>query len=147
MPTLKNATDRKRIVERLYKLTSETQPLWGSFTSARMICHLSDGLAMALGDLPVKSVNMKMFQRFPLKHLILYVLPFPKGARTVPELLKTSPGSFTADRERLVEQIEQLALKHAGAGPEHPLFGWLTNHEWQVLQHKHIDHHLRQFGC
>jgi hypothetical protein len=31
--------------------------------------------------------------------------------------------------------------------PEHPFFGPLTATEWDRLQWKHLDHHLRQFGA
>ena len=30
---------------------------------------------------------------------------------------------------------------------EHPFFGPLTSAEWDRLQWKHLDHHLRQFGA
>ena len=147
MPSLKNPNDRKKLLERLYTMTSERQPLWGSLSAERMICHLSDGLTMALGDISIASLGKKQFQYFPLKHLILYVLRFPKGVRTMPELLATNPTSFAADRERVVELIDRLVAKADGVGPEHPLFGVLSNKVWNVLQYKHIDHHLRQFGC
>ena len=29
----------------------------------------------------------------------------------------------------------------------HAFFGKLTGEEWGRLMHKHIDHHLRQFGA
>ena len=43
-----------------------------------MLQHLRLSTRMALGELPVPSANKRVFQRFPLKHLILCVLPFPK---------------------------------------------------------------------
>lgn len=147
MPSLKNTRDRKLLFEQLYKVKPESQPQWGSLTAPRMLCHLSDGLAMALGDISLESLGRKKYQRFPLKHLILYVIQFPKNVQTMPELLSTEPSSFEADRARVVVQIERLAAKANGVGPEHPLLGVLTNTEWKVLQYKHIEHHLRQFGC
>lgn len=147
MPTLRNTVDRKRLIERLYKVKPESRPQWGSLTAPRMLCHLSDGLAMALGDIAIESLGRKKYQRFPLKHLILYVIQFPRNVQTMPELLATEPNSFEADRERLVQQIERLVRKSDGAGPEHPLLGVLSNKAWNVLQYKHIEHHLTQFGC
>ena len=36
----------------------------------------------------------------------------------------------------------------AGISKEvHPFFGKLTTAEWDTLQWKHLDHHLRQFGA
>jgi hypothetical protein len=82
-----------------------------------------------------------------MKHLLLYVLPFPKGVSTAPELLSTAPGNFDVDRQRVLDSIHLLAGAPAAQGPEHPFFGPLTNEEWNALQWKHIDHHLKQFGC
>jgi hypothetical protein len=42
--------------------------------------------------------------------------------------------------------MEQSASAPAGSGPEHFIFGAMTMEQWNALQWKHIDHHLRQFG-
>jgi len=146
MPTLRSETARNGIVLRLQQLNPAAKAKWGQFNASRMLCHLSDTLAMSLGEITPASVNKKAFHRFPLKHLILYVLPFPKSAPTVPELLSTAAGDFGSDRGRVVELINRLAAAPDKKGPEHPLFGPLTTEEWNALQWKHIDHHLKQFG-
>ena len=103
---------------------------------------------LALGELPVASKNMRIFQVFPVKQLILYVIPFPKGAMTAQELLVASPQPFDAGRSELLALLERLAAgPQEGPGPEHPLFGPLSRQEWGALMHKHLDHHLRQFGA
>jgi hypothetical protein len=102
---------------------------------------------MALGELPVALKSKRAFQVFPLKQLLLYVAPFPKGAPTAPELLQGVPGDFETDKARLSELLRQVALgPHEGLGPVHPLFGPLSRQEWGVAVYKHTDHHLRQFG-
>jgi hypothetical protein len=147
MGSLRDETARKLVVQRLQGLTPATKPKWGRMDASRVLCHLGDTLAMAVGDVPTQPMNRKAFHRFPLKHLILYVLPFPKGAPTAPELLSTAPGNFDADRQRVLELIDRLAAAPDTMGPENPFFGPLTNEEWNALQWKHLDHHLRQFGC
>ena len=146
MPSLRNESTRNSLINRLNRLSPVTQPQWGKLNASRMICHLCDTFAMSLGDIRIPSANKKAFQRFPLKHLILYVFPFPKNVPISPELLASQPTSFDADRLRLIKLIERLAATPRAHGPEHPLFGPLTNEEWNALQRKHIDHHLRQFG-
>ena len=89
---------------------------------------------------------------FPLKHLILYVLPFPKGAPTAPalkpELKPNAVASFEEEREALLELLERIGTGlREGVGPTHPLFGPLSWREWGVTTYKHADHHLRQFGA
>jgi hypothetical protein len=146
MPSLRNEAARNSLIQRLHRLTPATRPRWGKLDAPRLLCHLADTLSMALSDIRIPSVNKKALQCFPLKHLILYVLPLPKNIPTAPELLFSPPTSFDADRRRAVELIERLATAPRALGAEHPSFGPLTNEEWNILQWKHTDHHLRQFG-
>ena len=147
MPSLRNQAVRKALTQRLQKLTPETKPKWGRLDGLRVVCHLADTLAMALGDISTAPMNRKAFHHFPLKHLFLYVLPFPKGVPTSPELLASTPLDFEGDRRRVIEFVERLSAAPRANGPEHPFFGPLTNDQWNALQWKHIDHHLKQFGC
>jgi hypothetical protein len=113
-----------------------------------MLAHLRQSALMALGELPVVCKNKRVFQVFPIKHLILYVAPFPKGAPTAPELLITDAASVDTLRSELVSLMERIgAGPRDGNGPVHPLFGRLTFCEWGVATYKHMDHHLRQFGA
>jgi hypothetical protein len=115
---------------------------------AGMLKHLRMSAGMALGEYPVPSANKRAFQMFPLKHLILYVLPFPKGAPTAPELKPVDATSFDEERAALLDLLERIGIgPHEGAGPAHPLFGPLTRPEWGVCTYKHTDHHLKQFGA
>jgi hypothetical protein len=112
-----------------------------------MLQHLNLSARMALGELPVASVNKRVFQMFPLKHLILYVFPFPKGAPTASELKPAVAASLEEERTALLELLERIGTgAREGTGPAHPLFGPLTRHEWGVVTYKHTDHHLKQFG-
>jgi hypothetical protein len=147
MPSLRDDTAREILIKRLQGLTPGTKPKWGKLDAARMLSHLGDALAMALGAIPVEPMNRKVFQHFPLKHLILYVLPFPKSAATARELLSTPPKDFDSDRRRVVELMHRLAATPDIEGPEHFLFGPLSYREWNALQWKHVNHHLQQFGC
>ncbi len=147
MPSLRNETARKELIERLLTLRPVTRPKWGRFDAGRMLCHLGDSLAVALGEVPAESMNQKALQWFPLKQLVIYVVPWPKGAPAAPELLTTAPGDFDADRQLLIERIHQLAATPKAQGPAHPLFGRLSNDQWNFLQARHIAHHLKQFGC
>ena len=112
-----------------------------------MLRHLHLSARMAVGEMQVPSANKRAFQMFPLKHLILYVLPFPKGAPTAREL-KPDPGvSMEEERAALLELLERIGTgPREGFGPDHPLFGPMTWREWGTATYKHCDHHLKQFG-
>jgi hypothetical protein len=114
---------------------------------ASMLQHLHLAARMAVGDLAIPSANKRVFQVFPVKHLILYVLPFPKGAPTAPALKPSAEISFEDECAAVLEFLERIGTgPRDGGGPTHPLFGPLTRREWGVVTYKHTDHHLRQFG-
>ena len=140
--------DREALCRRIASLTPASSPRWGRMTVDRMLAHLSQSARMALGELPVRPRGKRAFQVFPLKHLILYVFPFPKGAPSAPELLAASPATVEDEKRALLALMARLARELAeGAGPAHPLFGPLSREEWGALAYKHSDHHLRQFGA
>jgi uncharacterized protein DUF1569 len=147
MPSLRDPNTRNTLIQRLQRLTPSTRPKWGKFDAPHMVCHLNDAMAVSLGELSTTSMNKKAFQCFPLKHLVIYVVPFPKGAQAPPDMLSSVPDAFDADLKQLFDRMERIAAAPDAPGPEHPLFGPLSNEEWNVLHWKHIEHHLKQFGC
>ena len=147
MGSILNDEDRTAILQRISSVTSASAPRWGQMDAKAMLAHLKQSALMALGELPVASKGKRAFQVFPIKHLILHVAPFPKGAPTAPELLVSDPGSVDAIRSELVSLVERIGTgPREGDGPIHPLFGRLSFREWGVATYKHTDHHLRQFG-
>ena len=148
MRSILNERDREEINSRLQSLSVSSVARWGTMDVAKMLKHLHLSARMTLGELPVVSANKRAFQRFPFKHLLLYVLPFPKGAPTATELKPIDAVSFEEERAALLELLERIGTGPGeGAGPDHPLFGPLTWREWAVVTYKHADHHLRQFGA
>jgi hypothetical protein len=147
MRSVLNESDRDALGRRIAFLNPASTPRWGRMTVERMLAHLCQSARMALGELPVKPRGKRAFQVFPLKHLLLYVVPFPRGAPTAPELLAATPGPVEVEQRSLQGLLERLGTGPAGgAGPVHPLFGRLSRQEWGALVFKHSDHHLRQFG-
>jgi|SRR5919205_3986220 hypothetical protein len=148
MGSILNERDRAEICSRLQSLSTSSTRRWGSMDVTNMLQHLQLAARMTLGELPVVCKNKRAFQMFPLKHLILYVLPFPKGAPTADELKPVDVVSFEEERAALLELLERIGNgPHDGEGPAHPLFGPLTRREWGVATYKHTDHHLKQFGA
>ncbi|MFP5227439.1 MAG: DUF1569 domain-containing protein [Acidobacteriota bacterium] len=146
MPSLGNEADRSGLLERLARVTPESRPRWGQFNAGRMMCHLADSLDEALGRRSLPRSGPGMLRHFPMKHLAIYVIPMPKGAKAPRELLAEEPGEFEANRQRVVEAITVVAERPSGPAPDHFLFGRMSCRQWNSLAWKHIDHHLRQFG-
>ena len=148
MGSILNESDRAAIVSRLHSLSASSTARWGKMSVVGMLRHLGLSAQMGLGQIPVASANKRPFQVFPLKHLILYVFPFPKGAPTAPELKPGEVASFEEERASVLDLLDRIgAGPREGAGPAHPLFGPLSWQEWGVVAYKHTDHHLKQFGA
>lgn len=148
MGSILNDADRNAISSRVRSLSVSSTRRWGTMDVTGMLQHLRRSAAMCLGELPVPSANKRAFHMFPLKHLILYVLPFPKGAPTAAELKPVDEVSFEEERTAFLELLERIGTGvREGMGPDHPLFGPLSWREWGVVTYKHTDHHLKQFGA
>jgi DinB family protein len=146
MKTIFNPRDHLELHERVQRLTTTQKPRWGKMTPLQMVAHLTDSLRMASGELEV--VPKKVPIRFsPLKQLVLYLLPIPKGLPSSPELTRRRPGDWSTEIARLREELNGLVERGAEAlAPSHPAFGKLSAKQWGVLIYRHMDHHLKQFG-
>ena len=148
MPSLFNAQDRQALAARIHRLTPDAERRWGTMSASKMICHVGDQLRIALGDLPTSSGTGPL--SWPgIKHLAIYVVPWPKGRiQTAPVMLTTEPDTFETDCENLVALMDRFAQRGADATwAPHPLFGKLSGKSWGALSGRHIDYHLQQFGA
>jgi hypothetical protein len=146
MPTLFDPQARRRLQDRLDRLTPEHRPRWGTFTSPQMLCHVADQLRHGLGDLDAQPLRTPL-ARAPLNWLVIHLLPWPKGkAQSPPEFLARRPATWTLDVVDLNTLIERFGARSAEADwPDSPVFGRISGASWGVLAYRHLDHHFRQF--
>ena len=147
MKSIWQEESRRELNARVAALAWDRPAAWGKFTAPKMVCHLADSLKMAMGDLKVARKNLPV--RYPpLKQLVIYWAPFPKGAPTAPELLAREPREWSRDIGDVQELLERAAsARTTDTWPEHPAFGKLSTRAWGVLIYRHMDHHLKQFGA
>ena len=147
MSSLFDAETRDAILGRIGRLAPDRTPLWGRFTAPQMVCHVSCSLRQGLGELETGPPSGPL-SHAPLNWLVIHLLPWPKGkGRSPPEFLATRPTTWQADLSRLRDLIRRFAARGAGAQwPPSRVFGRISGRSWGVLEHKHLDHHLRQFG-
>jgi hypothetical protein len=143
----KVADDLRRRIE---DLTPESQPLWGKMNVGQMMCHVTDGFRMSMGERPLPDQS-SFLDRTLLKFLVIKVIKMPRSAPTAAGLDQmkegTPPAAFQEDRKALVDAFDHIcSLPADHAWASHPKFGPMTHAEWGILGFKHIDHHLRQFG-
>jgi hypothetical protein len=147
MPTFWDAATRDDYCRRVARLTPDSKPRWGKFTAAGMVAHLNDAMRLATGELRVAPKRGPL-RLFPLKQLILYVLPFPKSAPTAPELVaRCRAADLRAEQTAFLTIAERAARRSAtDPSPDHPAFGRMSYDAWGKLICKHTEHHFRQFG-
>ena len=145
MKTLFDQRHRNGILTRLDRVTAESHPQWGKMNAEMMLAHLVASMRMAAGELPTKSKQLPI--RFPpLRQLLVYWLPWPKGVPTAEELLPADRGTVEDNKRELVRLIRTVGESTSRTWPSHPAFGNLGRRGWGVLTWRHLDHHLRQFG-
>ena len=143
------SSDRREILDRLEKLQPGATRQWGKMDPAQMCAHCAIALEVAAGDVPKTQAFIgKVLAPFVKKKLIHGPEPFSKNSPTDPTFVVADARDFAKEKARLVA----ISSRFADAGPAaadgrvHSFFGRLTGDEWGVLMHKHLDHHLRQFG-
>ena len=147
MPSLFDARSRDAILARIACLAPDRKPLWGRFTAPEMVCHVSCDLRQSLGELETAPPTGPLTHP-PVNWLVIHVLPWPKGkGRSPPEFLATRPTTWQADVSRLRDLIRRFGDRGpAAVWPPSRVFGRISGRSWGVMEHKHLDHHLRQFG-
>ncbi len=147
--TLFDSACRGSILERLAGLEPSAARQWGKMNAAQMLAHCSAALEVGTGDRPRKQALIgRLLGRF-VRASLLGEKPFGKDSPTDPTFVMTGEKDFAAERLRLaalVGRFGELGPGHAGA-QTHSFLGRLSGEEWGVLMHKHLDHHLRQFGA
>jgi Protein of unknown function (DUF1569) len=151
--TLLNADDKAQVVRRLAQVQPDSRRLWGKMSLHQMVCHLSDGFRMYMGEKRVAPVG-GIYPSRVLRWVPLWApMPWPKGFQTMKELDQqgggaTSPVEFASDKQELNSLLERFTQTPRDfTFAVHPHFGAMSERDWMRLAYLHADHHLRQFGC
>jgi len=147
--TVFDAEARASLVARMEAVPVDRGPLWGKMDAPRMLCHVSDAVRVALGDITAASKGKSPFANPLVRFLAIYVLPWPRGKmETAVEMLTSSPTERDADLAAFRTLLDRIGARGAGgAWPAHPLFGRMPGKTWGDLTYRHVDYHLRQFGA
>ncbi len=148
MKSLFVASERQQILDRLGKLQAGATRQWGKMDPAQACAHCAAALEVATGDVPKNQAFIgKVLAPF-VKKKFLGEEPFSKNSPTDPGFVVSDTRDFAKEKTRLLGLLNRFADAGASSadGRMHSFFGRLTGDEWGVLMHKHLDHHLRQFG-
>jgi hypothetical protein len=136
---------KQEIIERINKLTPQSQRQWGKMDVGQMLAHCQMPLGVAVGKHTLKR-NFFLSLIGPLFKKQLYNdKPFKRNLPTDKSFIMTDSKDFEKEKEGLLQMINSFSEIAMSDAP-HPFFGKLTKEEWSKGTWKHLDHHLQQFG-
>ncbi|HVQ23613.1 MAG TPA: DUF1569 domain-containing protein [Planctomycetota bacterium] len=148
MKTLFHATDAAEMVQRIQRLGPDSRPQWGKMDAAQMLAHCQVPLRVATGELELKRGLIGILFGGMAKRKLLADKPFGHNMPTAPEFRVADRRDFAREKAELIARVQRFQQGGANGLTKkpHPFFGMLAVPEWEALQWKHLDHHLRQFG-
>ena len=150
MKSLFNNQEANQFIERINKLCPESKPVWGKMNSVQVLAHCTAPLKMAHGDEAgsKRGLVSLLFGKIFKNKMTKPGVPFTKNLPTDPKFIFPNVADFEAEKQKLISQIQNFSQKGPSAITQkpHSFFGKMTPQEWDIIQSKHLDHHLQQFG-
>ena len=140
-----DATVKQEIIDRINKLTPQSQRQWGKMDVAQMLAHCQMPLGVATGKHKLKGSGFLKSIGPLFKGLLFNNKPFKKNLGTDKSFIMTTPKEFEKEKSGLIQMINDFSASSMTDEP-HPIFGKLTKEQWSKGTWKHLDHHLQQFG-
>lgn len=148
MKNLFNQADFSEILERIEKLTANTENKWGKMNVAQMVAHCNKSVETAIGENNIQRVFLGRIIGTLMKKSVLSNKPFGKNSPTDKSYIFSSDLNFEDEKLKLTNSLQRFfegGVSQCTTHP-HPFFGHFTPEQWALFQWKHLDHHLRQFG-
>jgi hypothetical protein len=148
MNNLFDQADVSQMMQRVEKLTPDSQRQWGKMNVSQMLAHCAIALRTATGEHVMKRLLIGRIIGPLIKHKVLDEKPFRQSSPTDKSYIFKDDRNFEEEKTAVIVALK----KFYEGGPSqctthpHPFFGYYTPGQWAVLQWKHLDHHLRQFG-
>jgi hypothetical protein len=146
---IKNLYDiatKQEIIDRINKLTPQSQRQWGKMNVGQMLAHCQMPMGIALGSHTIKG-HWLMRLILPLFKKTLYdEKPWKQSLPTDKSFIMTGKAKeFDKEKNQLLDMVNRFREANM-INDEHPVFGRLTKEQWSKATWKHLDHHLKQFG-
>jgi len=146
---IKNLFDssvKQGIIDRIHKLTAQTQRQWGKMDVAQMLAHVQQPIHVAFGKRELKSHWLLKLIGPLFKSKLYNGQPYKQGLPTDRSYVMTGTiKEFEKEKQQLLDLINKFHEPNL-TDARHPVFGTFTKEQWSLATWKHLDHHLRQFG-
>ena len=137
---------KQEILDRINKLTSQTQRQWGKMNVSQMLAHVQLPIRIAFGTHQPKGSFLLRLIGPLFKSKLWDENPYKRSLPTDPTFIMTnSEKEFEGEKSALLELIDKFS-EESLVSEKHPVFGKLTKDNWSKATWKHLDHHLKQFG-
>ena len=135
----------------LYKIDPAVPPQWGRMNEQQMVEHVSDFFKLSSNKLQLALVTApELLPKF--KEFLNSEKEFRENTRApvLPEdplpVRNASIHEAIMELENEVKDFIDYFKDDHEKKTMHPVFGELNFREWVQLHHKHVKHHLKQFG-
>jgi len=136
---------KQDIIDRINKLSPQSQRQWGKMDVAQMLAHCQMPLGVAVGKHKLQgSFLIKLIGPF-FKSQLFNDKPFKQNLPTDKSFKIADRKDFEKEKQNLMQMINDFS-ENTMSGEAHPFFGKLTKEQWSKGTWKHLDHHLKQFG-
>ena len=147
MKSIFNPTDNKEIINRINTLHSESQASWGKMSVDQMLKHINDAILVSFNEKPLRVPFIFKILGRMMKSSVLKQPEFAKNSPTAKEFKYAENFDFEAIKKELTTNFSRFQEgEQAIKCVNHPFWGKMNAEDWNNLQWKHVDHHLRQFG-
>jgi hypothetical protein len=149
MQSILQPAENAALVKRIQSLRADAKATWGKMDAAQMLAHCHTAMRVCTGDLKLKRSLIGVLFGGLAKKSLTKPEPFKRNLPTAPEFVVRDRRDFTQEQRKLLELVQDIGRRGSSAftREKHPFFGPMTDEEWDLLQWKHVDHHLRQFGA
>ena len=142
-------THKTEILNRINKLTPNSQRKWGKMTVAQMLAHLNVSYEMIYENKhPKPNFLMGLILKYLVKNMVVNEKPYKQNGQTAPAFIIKEDKDFETEKKRLIDYVnktQELGEAYFD-GKESHSFGILNKTEWNNMLYKHLNHHLNQFG-
>ena len=149
MKTIFNDADYAAIMKRIESMQADSPRQWGKMTQDQVMHHCAHAAKLAIGEVRLKRSLLGRILGPIAKKGFLEDKPFKRSLPTASELVVSNKYDFEKEKAELISLVKKLHEGGEAGATKHPhgFFGDLTPQQWGESQWKHLDHHLRQFGC
>ena len=148
--TLNNPIYFEEIIERISKLSENASGKWGKMDVSQMLKHCDLVLQVALRKIELPKINILYEAIGIVTKMEMYVFNngIPRNMPTFQKLIINFECDFDESKTNLLKTLMEFraACENKTLPESHQLFGNMTEKDWEFLEYKHLDHHLKQFN-